>query len=45
MEVETDENWIELDYGMGRRTLKTISKETWSEWRNNPTFKPPKENH
>ena len=22
MEVETDENWIELDYGMGRRTLK-----------------------
>ena len=43
MEIETDENWIELDYGeWDGAHLNTISKETWSEWRNNPTFKPPK---
>ena len=42
-EIETDENWIELDYGeWDGADLNTISKETWSEWKNNPTFKPPK---
>ena len=43
MEIETDENWIELDYGdWDGAYLNTISKETWSEWKNNPNFKPPK---
>ncbi len=43
MEIETDENWIELDYGdWDGAHLNTISKETWVKWRNNPSFKPPK---
>ena len=42
-EIETDENWIELDYGeWDGAHLSTISKETWSEWKSNPSFKPPK---
>ena len=40
--IEIDENWIELDYGdWDGMPLKSISKETWNEWRNNPTFIPP----
>ena len=43
MEIEIDENWIELDYGdWDGAHLKTISKETWFEWKSNPSFKPPK---
>ena len=42
-EIETDENWIELDYGEWEGAyLNTISKEIWSEWKSNPSFKPPK---
>ncbi len=42
-EIETDEKWIELDYGeWDGAHLDTISKETWSEWKNNPSFTPPK---
>ena len=41
-QVETDENWIELDYGdWDGAHLNTISKETWIEWKSNPSFKPP----
>ena len=40
--IEIDENWIELDYGdWDGMPLKSISEETWNEWRNNPTFMPP----
>ena len=42
MEIQTDENWIELDYGdWDGAHLNTISKETWIEWKSNPSFKPP----
>ena len=42
LEIQIDENWIELDYGDWDGVhLNTISKETWIEWKNNPSFKPP----
>ena len=40
--IEINENWIELDYGdWDGMPLKSISEETWNEWRNNPSFMPP----
>lgn len=42
VEVETDERWIELDYGDwdGRR-LTDVPAETWAAWRSDVSLRPP----
>jgi broad specificity phosphatase PhoE len=40
--VETDERFIELDYGEWEaKPVKEIPRETWAEWRGNLDFRPP----
>ena len=40
--VETDERWIELDYGdWDQRPILEIPAETWAAWRTDPAFRPP----
>ena len=42
MPVETDERWIELDYGeWDGRPLADVPAETWAAWRADPDFRPP----
>lgn len=40
--VETDDRWIELDYGDwdGRR-ITEVTAEVWAAWRADPDFRPP----
>lgn len=41
-EFEIDERFIELDYGsFDGRAVTDIPTETWSQWRNDPHFRPP----
>jgi broad specificity phosphatase PhoE len=40
--VETDDRWIELDYGeFDGRTLTDVPAETWALWRADASFAPP----
>ena len=40
--VETDERFIELDYGQWEaRPVKDVPADTWAEWRTNLDFRPP----
>lgn len=40
--VETDERWIELDYGdFDGRPASEVPAEVWAEWRSDPDFAPP----
>jgi broad specificity phosphatase PhoE len=40
--VETDERWIELDYGeWDGRPLLDVPVETWAAWRSDTSFRPP----
>jgi broad specificity phosphatase PhoE len=40
--VETDERWIELDYGeWDGRPVADVAPATWAAWRRDPTFCPP----
>lgn len=40
--VETDERWIELDYGeWDGLPVAGVSPETWASWRADPAFRPP----
>jgi broad specificity phosphatase PhoE len=40
--VETDERWIELDYGeFDGRQLADVPDETWVRWRGDSSFAPP----
>jgi broad specificity phosphatase PhoE len=42
VDVEVDERWIELDYGeFDGRVPADVPAETWSRWRQDPTFAPP----
>jgi alpha-ribazole phosphatase len=39
--VETDERWIELDYGdLEGARVSDVSPEVWDRWRNDPDFVP-----
>jgi len=40
--VEVDERWIEVDYGeFEGRSLGDVPAELWTQWRADPTFRPP----
>lgn len=40
--VETDDRWIELDYGEFDGTpTKDVPRETWAQWRHDLDFRPP----
>lgn len=40
--VEVDERWVELDYGeWDGRPLTEVPRDTWAQWRNDPSFTPP----
>ena len=40
--VETDERWIELDYGQwDGRPVREVPPETWSRWRTDLSVRPP----
>jgi broad specificity phosphatase PhoE len=40
--VETDERWIELDYGeFDGRVLADVPADTWTHWRRDSSFAPP----
>jgi len=40
--VETDERWIELDYGeWDERPIAEIPAAAWTTWRDDPSFRPP----
>lgn len=40
--IETDERWIELDYGDWDGTpVKSVHRDTWTAWRSDLTFRPP----
>jgi len=40
--IETDERWIELDYGDWEgKPVKDVPPETWHEWRHNLDLRPP----
>ena len=42
LSVETDERWIELDYGdWDERPLADVPAADWARWRDDPTFRPP----
>ena len=42
VEPETDDRWIELDYGaFDGRPAHEVPSETWAEWRVDPQFTPP----
>jgi broad specificity phosphatase PhoE len=42
IDVEVDDRWIELDYGAFDGTpLGAVPPETWQEWREDVTFRPP----
>ena len=42
-EIEISDAWIELDYGeWDGKSVASIPKEIWEEWKNDPNFKPPK---
>ncbi|MEM7287981.1 MAG: histidine phosphatase family protein [Actinomycetota bacterium] len=42
MEIETDERWIELDYGeWDGRPLRDVPPETWARWRTDLSLRPP----
>lgn len=41
-DVETDERWIELDYGeWDGRPVRDVPPETWSRWRTDLSLRPP----
>lgn len=42
MSVETDERWIELDYGeWDGRPVRDVPPETWARWRTDLSLRPP----
>jgi broad specificity phosphatase PhoE len=42
IDVEIDDRWIELDYGaLDGTPLGAVPPETWQEWREDVTFRPP----
>ncbi len=42
LEVEIDERWIEIDYGVfDGQPLGSVPSEIWAEWRSDPDFRPP----
>lgn len=42
LEIETDDRWIELDYGAWEQRRATdVSTEQWKAWRSDPHFSPP----
>ena len=42
VEIETDERWIELDYGeWDGRPVRDVPPETWAQWRTDLSLRPP----
>jgi broad specificity phosphatase PhoE len=40
--VDVDDRWIEMDYGeLDGVAMADVPRETWGQWRSDPTFAPP----